>query len=67
MRKIKTQCKYGHTFTQESTYVNRVTGERRCKICRRVIEKSYREMQKLADKRAINGIKFITREGSYEH
>lgn len=42
----KTQCKHGHEFTKENTYVHS-NGWRRCKTCKKIISQRYRKLKKL--------------------
>lgn len=37
----QTHCKYGHEYSDETTYVD-PSGYRQCRICRRVVEAKYR-------------------------
>lgn len=39
----KTECKRGHPFTPENTYVRPDRGHRSCKTCQRENERRYRE------------------------
>ena len=41
----KTACKRGHPFTPKNTWV-RKNGQRRCRICHRILKKRYRERKR---------------------
>ena len=51
----KTQCKHGHEFTAENTYIT-PANERRCRICMQRIDRQQKAKLKLIRLEAVNGI-----------